>query len=89
MEFSETTNTAFATEIDIAISKVEASLSESNAKLEEMEKDFADVKLNPYGITSIDFQQRQELLEDSTKMEGVIMGLQLAKDTYAATFSTT
>ena len=53
-----------------------------------MEKDFADVKLNPYGITSIDFQGRQELLEDATKMEGCIMGLQLAKDTYESSVAT-
>lgn len=72
----------FITEINIAIAKVEATLQEHTAKLEELEKEFADVKLNPYGITTIDFSQRQELLEDKTKMEGVIMGLNLAKETY-------
>lgn len=72
----------FITEINIAITKVEATLQEHTTKLEELEKEFADVKLNPYGITTIDFSQRQELLEDKTKMEGVIMGLNLAKETY-------
>jgi len=72
----------FITEINIAITKVEATLQEQTTKLEELEKEFADVKLNPYGITTIDFSQRQELLEDKTKMEGVIMGLNLAKETY-------
>ena len=46
--------------------------------LEQLEKDFADVKLNPYGITSIDFAKRQELAQDVLKMEGTEMGLELA-----------
>lgn len=51
-------------------------------EIKQMEDDFANVKLNPYGITSIDFSKRQEKTADSLKMEGVIMGLQLAIDTY-------
>jgi hypothetical protein len=77
----------FITEINIAITKVEATLRERNEKLESLEKEFSDIKLNPYGITTIDFSERQELLEDKTKMEGVIMGLTLAKETYESTVS--
>jgi hypothetical protein len=77
----------FITELNIAISKVEATLKLQNEKLETLEKEFADIKLNPYGITTIDFSQRQEALEDKTKMEGVIMGLTLAKETYESTVS--
>ena len=51
-------------------------------EIKKMEEDFSNVKLNPYGITSIDFSKRQEKTSDSLKMEGVIMGLQLAIDTY-------
>lgn len=51
-------------------------------EIKKMEEDFANVKLNPYGITSIDFSKRQEKTADALKMEGVIMGLQLAIDTY-------
>lgn len=51
-------------------------------EIKKMEEDFANVKLNPYGITSIDFSKRQEKTADTLKMEGVIMGLQLAIDTY-------
>ena len=51
-------------------------------EIKKMEEDFANVKLNPYGITSIDFSKRQEKTADSLKMDGVIMGLQLAIDTY-------
>jgi len=77
----------FITELNIAIAKVEATIQEHASKLDELEKEFSDVKLNPYGITTIDFSQRQELLEDKTKMEGVIMGLNLAKETYESTVS--
>jgi hypothetical protein len=47
-------------------------------ELDALEKDFQDVKLNPYGITSIDFSKRQELTVDAFKMEGAVMGLTLA-----------
>lgn len=50
----------------------------SEKELDNIEKEFADVKLNPYGITSIDFSKRQELTSDILKMEGAIMGLTLA-----------
>lgn len=78
----------FVTELNIAITKIEASLKEHADKLLVLEKEFSDVKLNPYGITTIDFSQRQELIEDTTKMEGVIMGLNLAKETYESTLNT-
>tara|TARA_B110000503_G_C7150581_1_gene414964 strand:+ start:667 stop:909 length:243 start_codon:yes stop_codon:yes gene_type:complete len=74
----------FNKELDIAIAKIEAIIAEHTAKLNNLETEFADVKLNPYGITSIDFAQRQELLEDKTKMEGCVMGLKLAKETYGS-----
>jgi hypothetical protein len=51
-------------------------------EIKTLEEDFANVKLNPYGITSIDFSKRQEKSADSLKMEGAIMGLQLAIETY-------
>jgi hypothetical protein len=51
-------------------------------ELKGLEEEFANVKLNPYGVTSIDFSKRQDLSIDIIKMEGVIMGLTLALDTY-------
>jgi hypothetical protein len=59
-----------------------ASLETQNAELEKLEKEFADLKLNPYGITSIDFAKRQELSVDTLKMEGTLMGIDLALETY-------
>ena len=34
-------------------------------------------------LLPIDFPERQEVIEDILKMEGTLMGLQLAKDTYS------
>lgn len=51
-------------------------------ELKGLEEEFANVKLNPYGVTSIDFSKRQDLSIDIIKMEGVIMGLTLALETY-------
>jgi|TARA_B110000503_G_scaffold68958_1_gene107636 dynactin complex subunit len=59
-----------------------ASIETQNAELEKLEKEFADLKLNPYGITSIDFAKRQELSVDTLKMEGTLMGIDLALETY-------
>jgi hypothetical protein len=60
---------------------VQSEKSVLDEEIKTMEEDFANVKLNPYGITSIDFSKRQEKASDSLKMEGVIMGLQLAIET--------
>ena len=59
---------------------VEAEHEKSQKELQLLEVDFANVKLNPYGITSIDFSKRQELSSDILKMEGCLMGLKLAVD---------
>lgn len=59
---------------------VEQEKSKAMVELQKLEEDFANVKLNPYGITSIDFSKRQELTTDIIKMEGTVMGLQLAID---------
>jgi hypothetical protein len=64
------------------LTKVTAQKEALKAELDKMEEDFSNVKLNPYGITSIDFASRQEKTTDMLKMEGVIMGLTLALETY-------
>ncbi len=51
-------------------------------ELNSLEEEFSNVKLNPYGVTSIDFGKRQDMAVDIIKMEGVIMGLTLALETY-------
>ncbi len=62
------------------MAKVSIQKEEADVELKKLEDEFANVKLNPYGITSIDFAKRQELSSDVLKMEGVIMGIQLALD---------
>jgi hypothetical protein len=62
---------------------------EISLELAKIEEEFANVKLNPYGITSIDFAKRQEMSTDVLKMEGTLMGLTLALETYEESNSTT
>ena len=69
-------------QLQATIQKVTEQREASNAELTKLEEEFANVKLNPYGITAIDFGKRQELTTDVLKMEGVIMGLTLALETY-------
>ena len=64
------------------IKNVEEELKKSIEELDTLEKELANVKLNPDGITSIDFAKRQELSRDCVKMEGAIMGLTLALETF-------
>lgn len=72
----------FKQELEKKLQMVAEEKKTVDEEIKKMEDDFANVKLNPYGITSIDFSKRQERTADSLKMEGVIMGLQLAIDTY-------
>ena len=51
----------------------------ANEEKTKLEGEFADTKLNPYGITSIDFSKRQELHELLIKLQGGIEALELAK----------
>ena len=64
------------------MAKVTEEKVKSETELKRLEEEFANVKLNPYGITSIDFSKRQDISQDNLKMEGVLMGLQLALDTW-------
>lgn len=66
------------------LENVQVQLEQSKIELAKLEEEFANVKLNPYGITSVDFGKRQELSTDVLKMEGTIMGLTLALETYGA-----
>jgi hypothetical protein len=68
--------------LEATIHKITEEKATADAELKKLEEEFANVKLNPYGITSIDFAKRQELSTDAIKMEGVIMGLTLALETF-------
>jgi hypothetical protein len=64
------------------MAKVTEEKAKAETELKRLEEEFANVKLNPYGITSIDFSKRQDISQDNLKMEGVLMGLKLALDTW-------
>ncbi len=68
--------------LQTTLTRVTEEKTTKEAELVKLEEEFANVKLNPYGITSIDFSRRQDLSTDILKMEGTIMGLQLAIETY-------
>ena len=72
----------FLEKLDLAIQNVETELANQQAELEKIEAELSDQKLNPYGITNIDFSKRLEIMEDIQKIKGAIMGLNLAKDSY-------
>jgi hypothetical protein len=54
-------------------------MQERIGEKEEMEKKFADMQVNPYGVTTIDFEERQKLVEVITKLQGGIEALEIAK----------
>ena len=75
-------NRNVVTKLEAVKAQLQADMTKSNEELARLEEEFADLKLNPYGITSIDFAKRQELSTDVLKMEGTLMGLDLAIETY-------
>jgi hypothetical protein len=72
----------YKTQLHATIRLVTEQKESITAELAKLEDEFANVKLNPYGITSIDFAKRQEMSTDVLKMEGTLMGLTLALETY-------
>lgn len=69
-------------QLQTTIVKITEQKEGASIELAKLEEEFANVKLNPYGITAIDFAKRQELSTDVLKMEGVLMGLTLALETF-------
>jgi hypothetical protein len=50
------------------------------ADKEKLEEEFSNMQVNPYGVTTLDFEQRQKLVEVITKLQGGIEALELAKE---------
>jgi hypothetical protein len=65
--------------IDELIENFKVQQAQANQEKERLEAEFSDTKLNPYGITTIDFSKRQEQYELILKLQGAIEGLELAK----------
>ena len=51
----------------------------ANKDINKLEAEFADIKLNPYGVTKVDFEERYKIREQILRLEGAIEGLILAK----------
>tara|TARA_Y200000002_G_scaffold58962_1_gene44402 strand:- start:34403 stop:34648 length:246 start_codon:yes stop_codon:yes gene_type:complete len=68
-------------QLEKVCANIKITKEKTEEKLKTVEENLHDTKLNPYGVTTIDFSERQELMEDIMKMEGTMMGLQLAIET--------
>ena len=55
-------------------------LQKANEDVNKLETEFADMKLNPYGVTKVDFTRRNEIREQILRLEGAIEGLILAQN---------
>jgi len=47
--------------------------------MEKYDEDFANKKLNPYGVTTIEFQQRSDAYSQKSRLEGAIDALYIVK----------
>lgn len=65
--------------IDELIENFKHQHSQAVAEKARLEEEFSNAKLNPYGITTIEFSKRQEQYELVVKLEGAIEALELAK----------
>lgn len=65
--------------IDELIDNFKAQQAQAEFEKQKLEEEFNDTKLNPYGVTTIDFSKRQEKYELIIKLQGAIEGLELAK----------
>ena len=68
--------------IDDLINNFNGQYNKAHEQVEKLEADFKDTKLNPYGVTQIDFSKRQELKEHMSRLEGAINGLKIAQETF-------
>jgi len=65
--------------IDQLIADFNAQLQQASTDANKMEEDFANVKLNPYGVTKVDFEERNRIKDQILRLEGAVEGLILAK----------
>mgnify|MGYP001261307823 CR=1 FL=1 len=50
-----------------------------NVEIEKYDTEFADKKLNPYGVTTIEFEKRSEAIRKRSQLEGAIDALLICK----------
>lgn len=65
--------------LDELILNFAAQIKQTTDELETLESEMNDVKINPYGITKIDFGKRNDLVEKRTKLIGAVEGLMIYK----------
>ncbi len=50
-----------------------------DVEIESYDKEFADKKLNPYGVTTIEFEKRSQAIKKKSQLEGAIDALLICK----------
>lgn len=65
--------------LDELILNFAAQIKQTSDEIETLETEMNDVKINPYGITKIDFGKRNDLIEKRTKLIGAVEGLMIYK----------
>ena len=50
-----------------------------DTEIESYDTEFADKKLNPYGVTTIEFEKRSQAIKKKSQLEGAIDALLICK----------
>ena len=50
-----------------------------DTEIESYDTEFADKKLNPYGVTTIEFEKRSQAIKKKSQLEGAIYALLICK----------
>ena len=65
--------------IDELIQNFHLQKEEQTKLIEELDEEFSNKKLNPYGVTTVDFQKRSEAYSQRSRLEGAIDALFIVK----------
>lgn len=65
--------------IDELIQNFHLQKEEQSKLIEELDEEFSNKKLNPYGVTTIDFQKRSDAYSQRSRLEGAIDALFMVK----------
>ncbi len=65
--------------IDELIQNFHLQKEEQTKLIEELDEEFSNKKLNPYGVTTVDFQKRSEAYSQRSRLEGAIDALFMVK----------
>ena len=65
--------------IDELIQNFHLQKEEQSKLIEKLDEEFSNKKLNPYGVTTVDFSKRSEAYSQRSRLEGAIDALFMVK----------